>query len=261
MLRVYNPLHFNPFFNQIRIMIINNYSDFQPIGCYQPITCTGTNGYLVNNPHGEYSLLLIAFDMGDVPANLIVDTAIGKVPLEMKIYMDRPSEILPRVIDCGIEETDKGHKAWMVLDVTEGHAYTSLWMYSLRNRNRNPKVKDLLEPLSSFVSEVECIESYLNGGGIYDLWAGIILFLQKDGRIHFHLDRINLACFPNQGLSNINKEQLCDRALGSLAPETWTSCYDHRADIFLWLAVWLILSNAPFEREETASLESRYIRG
>lgn len=25
MLRVYNPLHFNPFFNQIRIMIINNY--------------------------------------------------------------------------------------------------------------------------------------------------------------------------------------------------------------------------------------------
>lgn len=78
-------------------MIINNYSDFQPIGCYQPITCTGTNGYLVNNPHGEYSLLLIAFDMGDVPANLIVDTAIGKVPLEMKIYMDRPSEILPRV--------------------------------------------------------------------------------------------------------------------------------------------------------------------
>ena len=232
MLRVYNPLHFNPFFNQIRIMIINNYSDFQPIGCYQPITCTGTNGYLVNNPHGEYSLLLIAFDMGDVPANLIVDTAIGKVPLEMKIYMDRPSEILPRVIDCGIEETDKGHKAWMVLDVTEGHAYTSLWMYSLRNRNRNPKVKDLLEPLSSFVSEVECIESYLNGGGIYDLWAGIILILQKDGRIHFHLDRINLACFPNQGLSNINKEQLCGRALGSLAPETWTSCYDHRADIF-----------------------------
>jgi hypothetical protein len=107
--------------------------------------------------------------------------------------MDRPSEILPRVIDCGIEETDKGHKAWMVLDVTEGHAYTSLWMYSLRNRNRNPKVKDLLEPLSSFVSEVECIESYLNGGGIYDLWAGIILILQKDGRIHFHLDRINLA--------------------------------------------------------------------
>lgn len=83
----------------------------------------------------------------------------------------------------------------------------------------------------------------------------------KDGRIHFHLDRINLACFPNQGLSNINKEQLCDRALGSLAPETWTSCYDHRADIFLWLAVWLILSNAPLEREETASLESRYIGG
>lgn len=241
-------------------MIVKSLPNFLPIGGYQPQAITGDEyptfrkSYYVDNPHGEFSLSLIAFDMWDVPASFLVDSAIGKVPLEMKIYMDRPSCLLPPVVDCGMDETDRGKRAWVVLDDTAEKPSESFMLFPVRKRQRNLKVRELLEPLHTFVSEIERMQDWLHGGGIYDLGVATIRIKENGESFRLFLKRICFAASPNQAFLIPTDCWRSNEVWGCLAPEMQTPSHDCRADVFALARSLAYLEQGTFWQERRSLL-------
>lgn len=172
------------------------------------------------------------YNMWEVPEGMKVDSELGKIPVEMDFMIHFQSEMFPEVVDYGLEKTKDGELAWIVFEKDESKEYNSLYIYSHFERRKRPLyAKELFNPLITLIPELERIEDYLKGGGIYNVGASFG-FKQSNGIItDLRIDSIPLASYPDQGFFDFTEDGL-KRDIWYLAPETRTAHYDRRADVF-----------------------------
>lgn len=256
--------------------VMHNPRSLGPIGGYELNSGAGDryqpfcSDYSVYNKNGKGFLSLYAYDMWSLPDCMKVESEIGQVPRNMKFYMDYRGDMLPRVLDCGIDKTEKGDLAWFVVDEGKREHEQSVYLYaSMRSRWGMLYAKDLLNALVSFIPEVESIEDYFQGGGVYDLGPAALNVEIHDGvATRMRLAHAHFASCPNQNRFCPNYHW----ALG-LAPETRSNHYDKRADVFslarslgFWehgnlLRDWNGLRELPFEEALRLSCEAQIKAG
>lgn len=172
------------------------------------------------------------YNMWEVPEGMKVESELGKIPVEMDLLIHFQSKMFPEVVDYGLTLTEDGELAWIVFEKCKNEEYKSLYVYAHFERRKHPLfARDLFNPLITLIPELERIEDYLHGGGIYTVGARF-RFKESNGIItELRIDSVPLVSFPNQGLFEVGDRVGLDD-IWYLAPETRTAHYDRRADVF-----------------------------
>lgn len=256
--------------------VMHNPRNLGPIGGYELNSGRGDmyqpfcSNYSVYNKKGKGFLRLYAYDMWTMPDCMKVDSEIGVVPKVMKFYMDYRGNMLSHVLDCGIDKTEKGDLAWFVVDEGKREHEQSVYLYAaMRSRWGTLYAKDLLNALAYFIPEVESMEEYFLGGGVYDLGPAALQVEKHDDVVtRVRLEHAHLASCPNQNRFSPDYHW----TLG-LAPETRSNHYDKRADVFslarslcFWehgnlLRDWNNLKALPFKEALRLSCEAQIKAG
>lgn len=192
----------------------------------------------VKNPkwkktHEKGYFQMDTYNMWEVPEEMKTDTELGKIPVVMDFYIHYKSDMFLPVVDYGLEKTKKGDLAWIVFERNDDSDYKSLWVYAhFERRKHSLFARDLFNPLIKLIPELERIEDYYHGGGIYNVGPKLI-FKHTNGIItDLGLNNVDLASHPDHGLFDPGDRNWGANAAWCLTPETRTAHYDCRADVF-----------------------------
>nr|WP_297268365.1 hypothetical protein [uncultured Prevotella sp.] len=214
------------------------------------------------------------YNMWEVPEGMKVDSELGKIPVEMDLLIHFHCKMFPKVVDYGLTKTKDGELAWIVLEKSKDDGFKSLNIYAhFERRRRSLFAKELFNPLITLIPELERIEDYLHGGGIYNVGTRF-RFKESNGIItKLRIDSVPLVSSPNQGLFDAVEHIWLQDDIWCLAPETRTAHYDHRADVFALARslscyehgnAWMTssdLRSIPFEEEFRKSCEMQIEMG
>lgn len=183
------------------------------------------------NENGHF--YMYTYNMWEIPEGMKVSNEIGVMPAVMDFYIHFKSDMFFPVVDYGLAKTPKGELAWIVFEQNDD--FSSPWVYAhFERRKRQLYAHNLFNPLIKLIPELERIEDYFHGGGVYSLGPEL-QFCQHDGIVSDLIVRfVPFASFPNQGLFELEEcDQTCNSNLAMcMAPETRTAHYDRRADVF-----------------------------
>lgn len=200
-------------------------------GCrgYQPFCHT----FSVKDSRDGHWQSMNTYNMWEVPEGMKVDSELGKIPVEMDFLIHFQSEMFPEVVDYGLAQTEEGKLAWIVFEKAEDDEYRSLKIYAHFERRKHPLfAKDLFNSLITLIPELERVEDYFHGGGIYNLGTRF-RFKETNGIItNLQINSVPLASHPNQGLFDAVEHIWLEDDIWCLAPETRMDHYDRRADVF-----------------------------